>query len=60
MKKQVKPLGADYPELEMLSKVISQITIMEVRKMVSYTKTECTYPVNYVLKRLIKRFEDKV
>ena len=60
MKKQVKPLGADYPELEMLSKILAQTTAMEINKMVCHVKTKCPYPAQCVLEMLIKRLEDKV
>ncbi len=62
MKKQttIKPVGNQYPELDMAANVITDITAREINKIVSFVRTTCPYPAQCVLEMTISKLQERV
>jgi len=59
MKKQIKIRSAEeeYPELDKCAEIIEGITIREINKMASHTKSKMSYKAQCILEMVIARLE---
>ncbi|NMB83297.1 MAG: hypothetical protein GYA14_15925 [Ignavibacteria bacterium] len=60
MKKQIKPVSQEYPELNTVAQFMADNVARDINNIVPHIKTKCPYPAQCTIELLIKRLEERV